>query len=465
MTDALPVPFLWTGGSGPSAVTLDGEVPTWLRGDLVRTAPAVFRQGDWHADHWFDGLSLLYGFGVGDDGVTFRQQLLESDAWREAVAGRMHRAMFDTRMQRPWWQRLFQPIAKGTDNANVNVVPWRDGWLAMTEAPTQHLIDPATLASRGHATHGKSPDFDVITAHPQADLSRRALVNVGSLFSRKSSLVVFRETEDGARVEEGRVTLDHAPYVHHFGLSARFVTLIEHPLHINPLKFLFTDRAVADCFMWRPERGTKLWAVSRRDGTSRAWEAPTNFVFHVVNQHEVGDSVVLDVVEYPDAEIVSLLKTKTLAVAQPELGAAFVRYVLEPGKKTAGRELLSQTRFELPAINYRGHHGQAYRYAWGVSAPRGSVDRTSTLVKVDTQTGDAVKFEDAEWLNGEGVFVPRPGAAREDDGVVLSVGVHRDGGRTSLSVFDGATLQRLARAEIQLSLPLGFHGNWAARPT
>ena len=97
----------------------------------------------------------------------------------------------------------------------------------MTEAPTQHLIDPVTLASRGHATHGKSPDFDVITAHPQADLTRRAMVNVGSLFSRKSSLVVFRETEDGARVEEGRVTLDHAPYVHHFGLSARFVTLIE----------------------------------------------------------------------------------------------------------------------------------------------------------------------------------------------------------------------------------------------
>jgi carotenoid cleavage dioxygenase-like enzyme len=28
----------------------------------VRTAPAVFEQNGWRADHWFDGLGLLYGF-------------------------------------------------------------------------------------------------------------------------------------------------------------------------------------------------------------------------------------------------------------------------------------------------------------------------------------------------------------------------------------------------------------------
>lgn len=461
MSAELPVPFVWTRGAGASEVTLSGSVPAWLRGDLVRTAPAVFREGTWHADHWFDGLCLLYGFAVGEQGVTFRQQLLQSGALAEAQAGRMHSAMFATRMERPWWKRLIQPIGRGTDNANVNVIPWRGGWLAMTEAPKQHLIDPVTLATRGVATHGKSPNFDVLTAHPQADFERRAMVNVGAVFSRKSSLVVFRETEDGTRVEEGRLTLDKAPYTHHFGLSPRFVTLIEHPLHINPLKFLFSENSVLDCMAWRPELGTKLWVMNRRDGSSRAWEAPAMFVFHVVNQHEVGDSLVLDVIEYPNADIVSALATAKLAVDQPELGAQLVRYRLKPGEKTARREVLGSTRFELPTINYRARHGQPYRFTWGVSAPRGGAARLSTLVKVDTHSGDAVKFTDPEWLNGEAVFVARPGASEEDDGVVLTVGVHRDGGKTSLSILDAKTLERLARAEIQVSLPLGFHGNWA----
>lgn len=461
MTAELPVPFVWTRGAGPSEVTLSGEVPEWLRGDLVRTAPAVFREGAWRADHWFDGLCLLYGFAVGERGVSFRQRLLESNALNEARAGRRHSAMFATRMARPWWKRLLQPIARSTDNANVNVVPWRDGWLAMTEAPKQHLIDPVTLASRGIATHGRSAAFDVLTAHPQADFGRRALVNVGSVFSRRSTLVVFHETEDGARVEEGRLKLDRPPYVHHFGASARFVTLVEHPLHLDPLRLVFSENSIADSFGWRPELGTRLWAFDRAARTWRSWESPAMFVFHVVNQHEVGGSIVLDVIEYPDADIIAALRTDRLAVDQPELGAALVRYRLEPGEETARREEIGAARFELPAINYRAHHGRPYRYAWGVSAPRGGADRRSTLVKVDTHTGDVVRFEDADWLNGEGVFVPRPGATEEDDGVVLTVGVHRDGGRTSLSVLDGRSLERRARAEVQVGLPLGFHGNWA----
>ncbi len=458
----LPVPFVWTGGAGASDVTVEGAVPAWLRGNLVRTAPAVFERNGWHAAHWFDGLSLLYGFGVDDGRVTFRQQLLASQAQQEAERGRRHRVNFATRMQRPWWKRLLQPIGQATDNANVNVVPWRDGWLAMTEAPHQHLIDPVTLATRGLATHGKSPSFDVLTAHPQWDASRRAMVNVGGLFGPRAQLVVFRETGDGTRVEEGRLTLERPPYVHHFGLSARFVTLLEHPLHLNPIKFVFTERSVVDTFDWRPARGTKLWALNRNDGTWRSWNAPPMFVFHVVNQFEVGDSLVLDVIEYPDAEIVDALRTANLAVDQPELGATLVRYRLEPGQKTAVREPLGATRFELPTINYGAHNGRPYRFTWGVSAPRGGADRRSTLVKVDVHTGDVCRFEDAEWLNGEGVFVSRPGATEEDDGVVLTVGVHRGGGRTSLSMLDGRTLERLARAEVQVGLPLGFHGNWSS---
>ncbi|MBC7978548.1 MAG: carotenoid oxygenase family protein [Myxococcales bacterium] len=38
---------------------IEGTFPAWLRGRLVRTAPAVFEQDGWAAAHWFDALGQL----------------------------------------------------------------------------------------------------------------------------------------------------------------------------------------------------------------------------------------------------------------------------------------------------------------------------------------------------------------------------------------------------------------------
>lgn len=62
-----------------------GTVPAWLRGDLVRPAPALFEQNGWRADHWFDGLGLLYGFRFDAAGVSFRQRLLDSQVAADAA--------------------------------------------------------------------------------------------------------------------------------------------------------------------------------------------------------------------------------------------------------------------------------------------------------------------------------------------------------------------------------------------
>jgi len=35
-----------------------GSLPDWLRGELVRTCPAVFQAVRWQAGHWFDGLCM-----------------------------------------------------------------------------------------------------------------------------------------------------------------------------------------------------------------------------------------------------------------------------------------------------------------------------------------------------------------------------------------------------------------------
>jgi carotenoid cleavage dioxygenase-like enzyme len=69
-----------------------------------------------------------------------------------------------------------------------------------------------------------------------------------------------------------------------------------------------------------------------------------------------------------------------------------------------------------------------------------------------------------EWgvYPGEPVFVPRPGAKGEDDGVLLSVvldGRHR---RSGLLVLDARNMEEIARASVPHHIPFGFHGLYAS---
>ena len=61
---------------------------------------------------------------------------------------------------------------------------------------------------------------------------------------------------------------------------------------------------------------------------------------------------------------------------------------------------------------------------------------------------------------GEPVFVSRPGAEAEDDGVLLSVVLDAAAERSYLLILDAADLSELARAEAPHHIPFSFHGQF-----
>jgi carotenoid cleavage dioxygenase-like enzyme len=85
----------------------------------------------------------------------------------------------------------------------------------------------------------------------------------------------------------------------------------------------------------------------------------------------------------------------------------------------------------------------------------------SEVVKVDVETGDVKRYVDREFTFGEPVCVPRPGATREDDGVLLAVGSSPNQERSRLLVLDAGSLEVLATCDADVLIPLGFHGTFA----
>jgi len=59
---------------------------------------------------------------------------------------------------------------------------------------------------------------------------------------------------------------------------------------------------------------------------------------------------------------------------------------------------------------------------------------------------------------GEPVFVPKPGAVEEDDGVVLSVVLDASAGNSFLAILDARSFSELARVHAPHHIPFGFHG-------
>lgn len=112
---------------------------------------------------------------------------------------------------------------------------------------------------------------------------------------------------------------------------------------------------------------------------------------------------------------------------------------------------------ELPTIN-PAYHTRPYRYVYSL-AISGRSTLTDTIVKTDTATRQVVQWNNPHGHTpGEAIFVARPGATEEDDGVLLSVVLDGTSSMSYLLCLDARTMVETGRAEISFVVGLGFHG-------
>ncbi|QRV14272.1 carotenoid oxygenase family protein [Haloterrigena salifodinae] len=443
------------------SLPVEGTFPSWLEGTLLRTGPAKFEVGDRHLRHWFDGFAMLHRFAIDDGAVTYSNRFLETRAYEHATdEGELGYREFATDPCRRIWERFFTLFSDTTtDNANVSVATHADRFRAMTETPIPVEFDPETLETLGVVADGTDLG-DLTTAHPHRDDGET--INYVTDLSQTSEYRVFR-MPDGEHERDvfATVSRDRPAYMHSFGLTDRYVILVEFPFVVDPLEFLVRDRPFIENYEWVPDRGTRFLVIERATGeVVSTHKTDAFFAFHHVNAFEDGDDLVVDVVAYDDASIVEDLYLEAIRSEgySPD-GGRLDRFRLG---ETVSRETLYEGPIELPGINYDRVNAEPYRYAYGVgnreNPPR---DVPNTLVKVDVETGAASEWEESGTYAGEPVFVESPDATAEDDGVILSVVLDAAAERSFLLVLDAGTFEELARAPAPHHIPLGFHGIFA----
>lgn len=444
------------------ALAVSGEVPAWLHGGLVRVTPAQMDFEKRSVSHWFDGMAMLNRFGFSGDGsVSYGSRFLDTNARREALAsGGTSVNGFATDPCRSLFQRVQSVFNQDiTDNANVNLSRVGDEYIAMTETPIPVRFDPETLATLGH-DEGAAKYGQISTAHPHHDPEHGELINFAAHLGRKSVYKIYARATATESRTLATMAVREPSYMHSFALTERYVVLLENPLVVNPLKLALGAKSFINNYVWKPELGMRIHAFDRKTGAlARSWKTDAFFVFHTINAYEDGDALVVDLCAYDDASIIELLELDRLRTNADAFGpqARPVRLTLgvDGGVDTRA---LADVDLELPRINYRANNGKPYRYVYGGST--GDAAFLKRLVKVDVADGSHQVWDEPGAWAGEPVFVPRPGAEAEDDGVVLSVVLDTDAGTSFLLVLDAQTFTEIARARAPHHIPFGFHGQF-----
>ncbi|WP_458210171.1 carotenoid oxygenase family protein [Haladaptatus sp. NG-SE-30] len=454
-----------------SALSVDGTLPEWISGTLVRNGPGAFELGETTVDHWFDGFAMLHRFTF-NDGITYQNRFLRTDAYAAALDGTFEGGFATGKTS--FFERLKSFLfEKPYDNTNVITERVGRHYLALTETPRWVEFDPTTLQTLGDLQYdGPEPNGRLACAHMNRDIDTGSMVNFETEFGRTSSYHVYAMASPTDRDHICSAAVDEPAYMHSFALTPHYVVLTEFPFVVDPIDFLRPGNQdpFIENFEWKPERGTRFLVIDREKGHIIA-EPKTDafFGFHHVNAyevestHETDTELVIDLETVPDtvsldALYLDELRSGDLGVFGGRL-ERFQIHLDETDSATISREMLYEGGTALPTVSpARWCHEHRYVYAQGTDQPVTEWPRA--ILKIDTETGTVSEFSDRENHFSEPIFVPRPEGATEDDGVVLTVALDVDAERSWLVVLDGSSFTELARASLPHPIPFDFHGRF-----
>uniref|UniRef100_A0A0N4Z7P8 Beta,beta-carotene 15,15'-monooxygenase n=1 Tax=Parastrongyloides trichosuri TaxID=131310 RepID=A0A0N4Z7P8_PARTI len=499
---------------------IEGTIPTWLKGTLVRNGPGMFDIGDTSYKHWFDGMAYIQKYAIEDGKMKYQAKYLRSDAYKNNMrANRIIVSEFGTAGVPDPCKNIFQRFfnfffssSNVTDNGLVSFIKNGDKVFAVTETPYLHEININDLETIEKVDISKYIAINTYTAHCHYDKEGN-IYNMGSIFG-KNGMFAFTKTiipKEGENNEDecfkkteiiGKIPMTNSlypPYYHSFGFSENYFVFVESPLRINVKKMLFqkfTGNAVRDCFQWLDNTNNLIHILDKRTGkkVDIKIEVDPFFTFHHANSYEVGDFIVVDYcgmknpnligdfnledmregrVETDNEDVWALLHRLILPTkipenakegddlleSYPDKSHSCEAILLNDGKIKCKSELLCDVPFEFPQFNY-SFCGSKSRYVYGAIFQK-KVLNNEALIKVDTETKEykTWKKDKNSYLPTEPIFIQSPNGVDEDDGVIIApiITNYKKGDKSFVVFLDAKTMTEIGRSYIPAQLPLGFH--------
>ncbi|XP_007957585.1 retinoid isomerohydrolase [Orycteropus afer afer] len=442
--------------SSPLTAHVTGRLPLWLTGSLLRCGPGLFEVGSEPFYHLFDGQALLHKFDFKDGHVTYHRRFIRTDAYVRAMTEkRIVLTEFGTCAFPDPCKNIFSRFfsyfrgVEVTDNALVNIYPVGEDYYACTETNFITKINPETLETIKQVDLCNYVSVNGATAHPHIE-SDGTVYNIGNCFGKNFSIAyniikippLQADKQDPISKSEVVVQFPCSDrfkpsYVHSFGLTPNYIVFVETPVKINLFKFLSSwslwGANYMDCFESNETMGVWIHVADKKRGkylNNNKYRTSSFNLFHHINTYEDNGFLVVDLCCWKGFEFV-----------YNYLYLANLRENWEEVKKNARKSPQPEVR----------------RYVLPLNIDKFVPDR---LCKLNVKTKETWVWQEPDSYPSEPIFVSHPDAMEEDDGVILSIVVSPGEGQKPayLLILNAKDLSEVARAEVEINIPVTFHG-------
>ena len=447
---------------------IEGTLPADLRGTMFRAGPALMGLYGRTYGHVFDGDGAISGVRFADGRAEGSVKLVQSAGLLdERRAGRAIYSGYGTRTK-GWFREALG--GKHKNPANTSVMYWNKRLYALWEGGFPTEISPETLDTIGET------DFDSVltrtfSAHPHAVPSRKARYNFGMRYGRKIYLDIFELPDEGAPRLFTSVPLAHAAMVHDFIATDRHLVFFVPPARLRLLPLVLHMRAYSECLHWEPAEGTEVIVVPL-DDPSRVTRFRTDafYQWHFANAYERSGEIVVDFIKFADLGTNDWLKDMLHDGPSRAWDGHFTRATIDLGRRTMRSEQLSSVACEFPVVADSVATREHTRVNVAVVSDEATKDGRDFFDRVgqfDLTTGTMRSVSLGERTYPlESLFVPRPGAAHETDGYLLTLAYDSKRDASFVAVLDASEIERGAIAKAWFDHPIGytFHGTWVPMP-
>ncbi|OQA35791.1 MAG: Apocarotenoid-15,15'-oxygenase [Candidatus Dependentiae bacterium ADurb.Bin331] len=436
---------------------IQGSLPTWLRGTIIRTGPGMFDLHNETFKYWFDGFALLHNISFNADGALFSSRLLKSDYYQRAQKnGKL--PMLEQKKS-SIFSKLGAMLSTrpAYDNGNINISKCGDSFVALTATPLALAFNPVSLETYDIIEFDDKLEGHVTTPHPCIDPITGEHFNLLIEYGTTTHYHLYSMAPNSTqRTLICSIPTKQPSYMHSLALSKQYIILTAQPFVVNPSDMLFNIKPYFDYFSWKPELNTEIIVVNRHTGkiVNRVCTEPF-FTFNHLNAFEENGTLHIDLVTYPDATIIKNTALEHLRKHPESFGAGsqLKRISIDLDKNTVKNTIICTEALELPRMNNE-YKMKNYQFAYGVGA---GFDR---IIKIDLYTKKTMSWNCNNCYPGEPIFVANNKGSAEDDGVLISTVLDACANKSFVVVLNAQTMKEVARMQLPVALPFSLHGQF-----
>ncbi|MDO9049735.1 MAG: carotenoid oxygenase family protein [Methylobacter sp.] len=428
-------------------LTVDGTLPTTLRGTLFRAGPGLLERFGRTVAHPFEADGAITAVRIGD-GVQGACRIVEAEEYR--LEEKLGKSLYGSTASP--FARLHNGLTQTFKNTgNTNVLAWQGRCFALVESGKPVEMDVLNLDTKN------ATDLGVIqgafSAHPHRVEALKTTFNFGL---RGKHIDLYALPDTGSARWLGSFEAPWISMVHDFIATDRHLIFFIGPAKLVAWRAMLGLKDFTKYFRWDNRAGTMIVIVPLADPAHpMKFEVDAFWVWHFVNAFEDGEDIMVDAIRHDDFSVfASPVDLNANVSGEPALW----RFRLSPKQGGFSGEPLRPFPCEFPSVHPR-YVGAEHRTIWLQTYTKADGTEGAGVGRFDTQTRQTQYWHSPEGhLGSEPVFVPEHGDAPE--GWLLQLLQDPEAKRSYLAVLDSERLDAgpVAKVWFNQAIPMTFHG-------